>query len=70
MFQRFDINEEGGLDKEELGRLLLSKNDPRVKAREELGSYVDKVSVESYGKYEVEAMSFEPVRGQWSSCSC
>ncbi|GKD04521.1 uncharacterized TPR repeat-containing protein-like protein, partial [Tanacetum coccineum] len=48
-FERFDFNEDRGLDKEELGCLLISRN-PNDKAREELGSYVDKV-FRWYAKY-------------------
>nr|GEX70370.1 uncharacterized TPR repeat-containing protein At1g05150-like [Tanacetum cinerariifolium] len=49
MFERFDFNEDGGLDKEELGRLILSRN-PHYKALEDVRSYVDKV-FRWYAKY-------------------
>lgn len=49
MFERFDLNGDGGLDKWELGILLLKRN-PRNEAPEKVPSYVDKM-FRWYAKY-------------------
>ncbi|GKE47348.1 uncharacterized TPR repeat-containing protein-like protein, partial [Tanacetum coccineum] len=49
MFEQFDLNGDGGLDKRELG-ILLGKKTPHIEALEEVRSYVDKV-FRWYAKY-------------------